>query len=397
MAEDSGYIQDDGLLSGLNYKGTWNANTNTPTLGDDGEGGEQGDYYIVGTAGNTSIDGESDWELRDWIMNNGDLWQKVDHSPIGEIGLDEAYDKGGSGVGRQITVDAGAVELIGSASETTLLYIDNTTNKITANKELIRLSGFADSDISGSTIAGVSSVIGATADVGTSDWRCYYARTLNTAASQGIYQGVFSEHLGDLTLASGIVNYRGNYSGKLNHANAYYEGIYLSYSVANLTNYSYFYGIHLTMPDDPTPQNNPIYGMFVEMPASYTGSAMIGGRFTGDGREVQICNTSNAIQVGISGGAIGGVWFEDGKMVLGGNAMVDNEHLRIVGDFIQEVHTDDISNPPLDAELDAIFGTPATVGAGFTALIDDNAGGANFYIVRSDGTNWWITSPTKAA
>jgi hypothetical protein len=58
--------------------------------------------------------------------------------------------------------------------------------------------------------------------------------------------------------------------------------------------------------------------------------------------------------------------------------------------------TDDVSNPPTDAELDTAFGTPAAVGAGFVGTLDDNAGGANFYIVSSDGTNWWYTAMTKA-
>lgn len=61
-----------------------------------------------------------------------------------------------------------------------------------------------------------------------------------------------------------------------------------------------------------------------------------------------------------------------------------------------EVDTTDVSNPPTDAELDSAFGAPATVGAGFVAFIDDNAGGANFYQVASDGTNWWISTFTKA-
>lgn len=58
--------------------------------------------------------------------------------------------------------------------------------------------------------------------------------------------------------------------------------------------------------------------------------------------------------------------------------------------------TTDVSNPPTDAELDAIYGTPATVGAGFFDSIDDNAGGANVYLVLSDGANWWTWAGTKA-
>jgi len=48
-----------------------------------------------------------------------------------------------------------------------------------------------------------------------------------------------------------------------------------------------------------------------------------------------------------------------------------------------------VSNPPTDAELDAIFGTPAEVGAGWFTFLNDAGGDANVYIVMSTGNNWW--------
>ena len=56
----------------------------------------------------------------------------------------------------------------------------------------------------------------------------------------------------------------------------------------------------------------------------------------------------------------------------------------------------DVSFPPTDAELDSAFGSPATVGAGFLALIDDNGSGLTLWLIASDGTNWWTRSLTKA-
>jgi hypothetical protein len=61
-----------------------------------------------------------------------------------------------------------------------------------------------------------------------------------------------------------------------------------------------------------------------------------------------------------------------------------------------EIDTTDVSNPPTDAELDAIFGTPDEAGAGFTALVNDNSAGSNEYLVWSDGSAWWYASGTKA-
>lgn len=67
-----------------------------------------------------------------------------------------------------------------------------------------------------------------------------------------------------------------------------------------------------------------------------------------------------------------------------------------VGNLPLIVSTADVSTPPTDAELDSAFGTPATVGAGFTRLINDAGGGAALYLVASDGTNWWHWAGTKA-
>lgn len=58
--------------------------------------------------------------------------------------------------------------------------------------------------------------------------------------------------------------------------------------------------------------------------------------------------------------------------------------------------SDDVSNPPTDAELDSAIGAPATVGQGYEALVDDGGTGNNVYRVTSDGTNWWYQTLTKA-
>ena len=65
--------------SGNNYLGVWNANTNSPSLASGV--GNVGDYYIVGTAGATNVDGITDWGLGDWIVfSSTNVWQKIDNS-----------------------------------------------------------------------------------------------------------------------------------------------------------------------------------------------------------------------------------------------------------------------------------------------------------------------------
>lgn len=67
-------------LGALNYKGTWNANTNSPTL--TSGVGTKGDYYVVSTAGTTNLDGITDWQIGDWAVFNGTAWQKIDNTDL---------------------------------------------------------------------------------------------------------------------------------------------------------------------------------------------------------------------------------------------------------------------------------------------------------------------------
>ena len=66
------------LVGGVQYKGTWNAATNTPTLVS--SVGVQGNYYVVSVAGNTNLNGITDWKLGDWAIFNGSAWEKVDNT-----------------------------------------------------------------------------------------------------------------------------------------------------------------------------------------------------------------------------------------------------------------------------------------------------------------------------
>jgi hypothetical protein len=70
--------QVNGLAGGVEYQGTWNASTNTPTL--TSSVGTQGFYYVVSFAGSTNLNGITTWELGDWAIFNGTAWQKVDNT-----------------------------------------------------------------------------------------------------------------------------------------------------------------------------------------------------------------------------------------------------------------------------------------------------------------------------
>ena len=81
------YLTTDGstlswgtIVGGLTYQGTWNASTNTPTLASGV--GTNGYYYIVSTAGSTNLDGITDWQIGDWLLFNGTVWQKIDQTDV---------------------------------------------------------------------------------------------------------------------------------------------------------------------------------------------------------------------------------------------------------------------------------------------------------------------------
>lgn len=62
-----------------------------------------------------------------------------------------------------------------------------------------------------------------------------------------------------------------------------------------------------------------------------------------------------------------------------------------------QVVESDVSDPPTDAELDALFGTPAAIGVGWHCFVKDTSSGGKLYLVTSDGSNWWTFTGTLAA
>jgi hypothetical protein len=74
-------VAGGGIATGtLTYQGTWNANTNSPTL--TSSVGTLNNYYVVSTAGSTNLDGITDWQIGDWAIFNGTVWQKIDNSEV---------------------------------------------------------------------------------------------------------------------------------------------------------------------------------------------------------------------------------------------------------------------------------------------------------------------------
>ena len=96
------------VLGALNYQGTWDASTNSPTL--TSSVGTKGYYYVVSVAGSTNLNGITDWLVGDWAVYNGTVWQKVDNT-----------DAGGDVIGPA------------SATDNAIARFDTTTGKLIQN------------------------------------------------------------------------------------------------------------------------------------------------------------------------------------------------------------------------------------------------------------------------
>ena len=126
-------------LGALNYKGTWNAATNTPTLASGV--GTQGDYYVVSVSGATDLDGITNWGVGDWAAFNGSVWQRVEGGADGNfVNLDvtgtTTLDGATSVTGGNFFVSNGSVATAGvlvDANGATLSFTRNTTSYIRNN------------------------------------------------------------------------------------------------------------------------------------------------------------------------------------------------------------------------------------------------------------------------
>jgi len=80
---DGELILNGEIFTGLDFQGSWNASTNTPTLASGV--GTTGEFYIVSVAGTTNLDGITNWGVGDWAMFSGSAWQRVEGNADGNF------------------------------------------------------------------------------------------------------------------------------------------------------------------------------------------------------------------------------------------------------------------------------------------------------------------------
>ena len=113
--------QINGIAEGLQYQGSWNASTNTPTL--TSSVGTQGFYYIVNVAGSTNLNGITDWEVGDWaIFSTTGVWQRLDQTGVQGTGTTGTLTKWatGSTISDSIVSESGTALTVTGSLDTTL-------------------------------------------------------------------------------------------------------------------------------------------------------------------------------------------------------------------------------------------------------------------------------------
>jgi len=122
----------------VNYEGTWNASTNTPTLAS--SVGTKGDYYVVSVTGTTNLNGVTAWTQGDWAIFNGSAWEKVDNTDLvtsvaGRTGAITLTTADVSGLGTIATQASSNVSITGGSITgiTDLAVADGGTGASTAS------------------------------------------------------------------------------------------------------------------------------------------------------------------------------------------------------------------------------------------------------------------------
>jgi len=161
------------VLGSMNYRGTWNATTNSPTL--TSGSGTKGYYYVVSTSGTTTLDGISSWAVNDWVVFNGTAWERVQTtnsvtSVFGRTGtiLASSGDYNASQITNTANGNISAITVQNALNElddeklsktlnSSLLFVGNSSNVATG----VSLSGDATLNNSGVlTIASNAVVLG---------------------------------------------------------------------------------------------------------------------------------------------------------------------------------------------------------------------------------------------
>lgn len=69
-------INKPNTTGALLLQGAWDASANNPTI-PAAAAGNKSWYYVVSTAGSTNIDGNTIWNVGDWLVSDGTKWNRI--------------------------------------------------------------------------------------------------------------------------------------------------------------------------------------------------------------------------------------------------------------------------------------------------------------------------------
>jgi hypothetical protein len=264
-------------LGALNYKGTWDAATNTPTLASGV--GTQGDYYVVSVAGTTDLDGITNWGVGAIVENLG-----VNVSSITSGFRAEIYEPSNDGLNIQAG-NAGAKKILslGSAG--------------TPDKIVFTAGGDIDMTAGGSILMkdGKGIDFSATAGTGTSELLDDY--------EEGVWTPTFSDSgAGGNTSGTGVYTKIGNkvtVHGTINNIDttgltsgnkAHVYGLpFTCVSSQNVIGNVWFGGgVTTSGACSYYIQNSGTYGRFFESPYTGTSNILSVSDFTDDAADILI-------------------------------------------------------------------------------------------------------------
>ncbi len=229
-------------FTAVNYQGTWDASSNTPTL--TSSVGVNGSYYIVSVAGNTNLNGITNWGVGDWVVFNGSVWERLEGGPDGNfvnLTVSGTTTLSGLTASKPVFTDAsdnltsnGTVPINqGGTGQTTASAGFNALSPITATGDLIVGNGVnsatrvgvgsANQVIHGGTTPTYSAVV--EADISLSN-----NTTNNASASAHGFLPILPNN------ATLFLNGQGNFATPTGSsiANSYYQGTFTSQTTVNV-------------------------------------------------------------------------------------------------------------------------------------------------------------------
>ena len=384
-------------LGALNYKGTWDATANTPALAS--SVGTKGDYYVVSTAGSTTLNGISNWGIGDWAVFNGSVWQRVEGgADLNGVNLTVSGTSTLSGkvtaqtltigLGGQTTVATNTAlgfEALNSASLTGANNVGVGYQALLNNTSGAGNSALGDSALSSSTTASNNSAVGNAA-------LRYFNTSNNTAVGFEAARGstTVANNTGDGLTAVGYAALQGNTSGAQNTSVGYLS---LLSNTTGSDNSAVGYN---ALRRNTTGGNNVAMGRDALAFNTTAGNNTALGAFalntntTGDGNTAVGTNALFTNSTGANNTAVGVSSLQNSTG--GGNSALGTNAGDVITTGARNTIIGDSSDPSAAAGVDQ-----TVVGQGLTGKGDDTAfiGGTNGAYNEKNVTTWETTSDQR--